>query len=454
MSVEETPRLLRTAFPSNFLWGAATAAYQIEGAATEDGRGPSIWDTFSHKSGTIHNGDTGDVACDHYHRYKEDVALMSGLGLNAYRFSISWSRIFPEGTGRINQAGMDFYSRLVDELLENNIEPFATLYHWDLPQVLQDKGGWNNRDTAKYFSEYADKVSQHLGDRVKGWITLNEPWVAACLGYLQGIHAPGIKDLKTAVRAVHHLLLAHGMALPVLRQNATRPGVEYGITLNFNFIEPGNAASEKLAIIEDAWENRLFLDPLFKGEYPQEIGDIIDQYLPAEPGDLKIISAPLDFLGINYYYRTLPVDWLDKETLTFKSRPNPSSTYTSMDWEVYPDGLYNLLMRFHRDYGIPRLFITENGAAFDDLLELEGNELVVHDAYRTNYLTTHFEAALKAINEGAPLAGYFVWSLLDNFEWAQGYDKRFGLFYIDFDTQRRILKDSGKWYRNFLKPSV
>ncbi|HEX2914327.1 MAG TPA: GH1 family beta-glucosidase [Chloroflexia bacterium] len=448
---EQQAGLSRTDFPDNFIWGTATASYQIEGAVEEDGRGPSIWDTFSHTPGKTSNGDTGDVADNHYHLYRRDVALMRQIGLNGYRFSISWPRILPEGRGQINQKGLDFYNRLVDELASNNILPFATLYHWDLPQALQDKGGWANRDTAKYFADYADKVSRKLGDRVKGWITLNEPWVAAVLGNLTGEHAPGLSSMETTVRAAHHLLLGHGLALPVLRENSQRADAEFGATLSFNYVEPGDDHSEELAILKDAWDNRFFLDPLFKKNYPEELAGIINQYLPVEPGDMDIIGTPVDFLGVNYYFRTLPVAYEDKAKLTFKQRKNPGSQYTAMGWEVYPEGLRNLLVRFHKDYNVPKLYVTENGAAFEDRLQQDQSGAVVHDPDRLNYLRDHFEAARQAIKDGAPLAGYFVWSLLDNFEWAHGYSKRFGIVYVDYQNQQRVLKDSGKWLQQFLE---
>ncbi|MBN9389247.1 MAG: beta-glucosidase [Chloroflexi bacterium] len=454
MSAEPKPELARSDFPADFAWGVATASYQIEGAVNEDGRSPSIWDTFSHTPGKVDNDDTGDVACDHYHRYKEDVGLMSQLGLNSYRFSIAWPRIVPEGKGEINLKGVDFYARLVDELLEKNIQPYATLYHWDLPQVLEDKGGWSNRDTALYFQEYADKISRLLGDRVKGWITLNEPWVASILGYLQGVHAPGLHSMEKAVRATHHMLLAHGLAVPALRRNALRSDAEVGVTLSFNYIEPGRPGAEQLAQLKDAWDNRLFLDPLFKGAYPTELYPILSQYLPLEREDMEIISTPVDFMGVNYYFRTLPVEWADQATMSFKDRPNEGSEYTAMGWEIYPEGLYQLLTRFHRDYGIKKLYITENGSAFQDsVVEEDGNNFV-HDAGRKKYLQEHFGAALRAYRDGVPLAGYFVWSLLDNFEWGYGYDKRFGIVYVDYPTQKRIIKDSAYWYESLLKSNA
>lgn len=453
MIVEKKPalELARSSFPPGFVWGAATAAYQIEGAVNEDGRSPSIWDTFSHIPGKVDQGDTGDIACDHYHRYREDVALMRNIGLDAYRFSISWPRILPEGTGKINQAGLDFYSRLVDELLANDIRPYATLYHWDLPQILEDKGGWANRDTAKYFAEYTDVISRHLGDRVKNWITLNEPGVAAFHGYLGGEHAPGVKDMNKAIRAAHHLLLGHGLAMPVLRRNVTQPDAEFGVTISFNYVEAGEPGAAQLATLKDAWDNRFFLDPIFKGQYPAELAEVIEPHLPLEANDLNIISGPVDFMGVNYYFRTLPIAWSNPATMSFQNRRNDTAPHTAMDWEIYPDGLYNLLRRFHEEYHVPKLYITENGAAFKDTPVREQGELVVHDLERQEYLQQHFDASLRALQAGAPVAGYFVWSFLDNFEWAYGYDKRFGIVYVDYATQERVIKDSGKWYREFLQ---
>lgn len=451
MIAEEKQELTRADFPADFVWGAATAAYQIEGAAQVDGRSPSIWDVFSHTPGKIDNNDNGDIACDHYFRYQEDVALMRKIGLNAYRFSISWPRILPDGVEKLNPKGLDFYSRLVDELLENGIQPYATLYHWDLPQVLEDKGGWSNRDTAYYFAEFADKISRHLGDRVKCWATLNEPGVSAFHGYLTGEHAPGLKSMNKAIRAAHHLLLAHGLAMPILRRNVTGPGTELGITLSFDWVDPADPAAANLAHIKDAWDNRFFLDPVFKGVYPGELFAVTNPHLPVEPDDMSIISAPVDFLGVNYYFRTMVKGWKDQANMNFETGRNDASPHTVMDWEVYPEGLYKLLTRFHQEYHIPKIYITENGAAYKDVVEEEQGEPFVHDSERLNYLRQHFKVALKAIQEGVPLAGYFVWSLLDNFEWGYGYDKRFGLVYVDYPTQKRIIKDSGFWYQKLLQ---
>jgi beta-glucosidase len=453
LTAKQLATLSRAQFPTNFAWGTATAAYQIEGAVNEDGRKLSIWDMFSHTPGKTFEGQTGDIACDHYHRYKEDVALMRELGFNSYRFSISWPRILPDGRGEVNEKGLDFYSRLVDELLENGIEPYVTLYHWDLPLALHEEGGWKVRSTAEAFAHYADVVTRRLGDRVKGWITLNEPWVAAVNGYITGEHAPGETDMATGVQAGHHLLLAHGLALPIIRKNMTRPDAEVGITLSMTYVEPGDNSegAHDLAISVDTISNRWFLDPLFKGEYPDIAQDFLNPMLPMQPGDMEIISQKIDFLGMNYYFRTLPVAIEDFVNFKMKMHRPEESQYTAMDWEVYPDGLYKLLTRLHNDYKPAKIFITENGAAFEDRLEQGENGPVVHDPERTSYLMEHFSAAHQALKEGVPLAGYFVWSLFDNFEWSFGTNKRFGVVYLDYPTQRRIVKDSGRWYQKFLR---
>ncbi len=453
MLIEQEAAIARADFPTNFVWGAATAAYQIEGAVNADGRKPSIWDTFTHTPGKIFNNQNGDIACDHYHRYREDVALMRELGLNGYRFSISWPRVMPDGRGQINQKGLDFYDKLVDELLTAGIQPYTTLYHWDLPQVLQDKGGWKIRATAQAFAEYADAVTRRLGDRVKSWITLNEPWVAAVSGYITGEHAPGETDMSAGVQAGHHLLLGHGLALPAIRANLRRPDAEVGITLSLTHVEPGDNSegARDLALLAEVASNRWFLDPLFKGRYPTETEALLNPMLPLEPGDLEIISRPIDFLGVNYYFRTMPIAIEDFTSFKLKVARPADSTYTAMDWEVYPDGLYHLLTGINRDYQPAKIYITENGAAFDDVLEESGENLAVHDPARTSFLMQHFAAAGRALKEGVPLAGYFVWSLYDNFEWSFGTDKRFGLVYLDYPTQRRIIKDSGRWYQDFLR---
>ncbi len=431
-------------FPNGFVWGAATAAYQIEGAHNEDGRGPSIWDTFSHTPGKILGGDTGDVACDHYHRYPEDIALMRELGLGAYRFSVAWSRIFPSGSGQPNPAGLDFYKRLVAALRQENIEPFLTLYHWDLPQALQDAGGWANRDTAKRFGDYAHTLAVALGDEVHRWITLNEPWVAAFLGHLTGEHAPGVRDLRTALAAAHHLLLAHAEAVPALRAESG-PGDEIGITLNLAPVEPAGDSHADAEAAErfDGYLNRWFLDPVFRGAYPDDLLHWYGDAMPEiDPGDLGRIAAPIDFLGVNYYFRSLvrhdpTAGPLQAATVTPPGRP-----LTALGWEIYPPGLNDILSRVHRDYAPTALHVTENGAAFPDRL-VDGR---VDDPDREAYLHGHLLEAYRAIEAGVPLRGYFAWSLLDNFEWAFGYSRRFGLVYVDYPTQVRTIKRSGRWY--------
>jgi beta-glucosidase len=440
---------LKISFPKDFIWGAATAAYQIEGAWDEDGKGESIWDRFCHTLGKIANGDTGDVACDHYHRWREDVALMKELGLHAYRFSISWPRLLPEGRGRVNAAGLDFYSRLVDALLEAAIEPFITLYHWDLPQALQDQGGWPARATAEAFVEYADLVTRKLGDRVKHWITLNEPFVSAIIGYyLEGRHAPGHSDLDEALAAAHHLLLAHGWAVPVIRRNS--PGAQVGVALNLSGQTPASpsAADRAAAWQQDGVINRWFLDPLSARGYPEDIvrhyGNPMDF---VQAGDLEAIAAPLDFLGVNYYARGVVRSRLVTEAENAPRTVFPNPKRTEMGWEVYPEGLYELLGRLHFDYRFPALYVTENGAAYPDQIGPDGQ---VDDPLRVAFFKAHLTAAVRAIAAGVPLRGYFAWSLMDNFEWAHGYSKRFGLIYVDYQTQRRVFKTSAQWYRRVI----
>ncbi len=439
------------AFPEHFYWGVATAAYQIEGAANEGGRGESIWDRFSAIPGNVHNNETGMVADDHYHRFKEDVQLMQQIGVNAYRFSIAWPRILPTGKGKVNASGLDFYDRLVDTLLSANIEPFITLYHWDLPQALQDAvGGWGSRETAYAFADYAEVVSRRLGDRVQHWITLNEPAVAAFMGNETGEMAPGLRNPKLAWQVSHNLLLGHALAVPILRANS-EARTEVGITLSMSPIHPASdsAADEESARLLDAKTNRWFLDPVFRGSYPADLLEYLDQQqlMPhMEENDLQLIAAPLDFLGINYYFRIIARRRRGGGPFDIE-QVQPAGEYTEMGWEVYPAGLRELLLRMHNEYRIPRLYVTENGAAFPDVVTADN---LVHDARRVEYLRAHFQEALEAIASGVPLAGYFVWSLMDNFEWAHGYSKRFGLLYVDYPTQRRILKDSGRWYRDFI----
>jgi beta-glucosidase len=420
-------------FPQDFLWGAAASSYQIEGAWDEDGKGESIWDRFSHTVGKVELGHTGDIAVDHYHRWQEDIQLMESIGLHSYRFSISWPRVLPEGAGQVNETGLAFYDRLVDALLEAGITPFVTLYHWDLPQALQEKGGWPARETAAAFMEYSDHVSRCLGDRVKLWATLNEPFCSAMLGYGLGIHAPGHKSVREAALAAHHLLLAHGEALPIIRGNS--PGSD-------------SSADEEAARLGDGGLNRWFLDPLSGRGYPQDVvtahGVALDF---VQPGDMEAISRPMDYLGINYYTRAIA----RSQQPGVKNKPQtlfPGPLSTEMGWEVYPDGLYEILTRIHRDYSFPALYITENGAAFKDVVSPDG---CVHDTSRIAYLESHIPSMHRALSDGVPLRGYFAWSLMDNFEWAHGYTKRFGLIWVDYSSQRRIMKDSAWWYKAFIQ---
>lgn len=435
-------------FPDDFVWGAATAAYQIEGATDEDGRGESIWDRFSHTPGKTLNGDTGDVACDHYHRWQDDIQLMRELGLQAYRFSVAWPRILPEGRGRINEAGLAFYDRLVDGLLEAGITPWVTLYHWDLPQALDDAGGWTNRATVDAFAEYTEIVTQRLGDRVKHWITLNEPWCSSFLSYYIGEHAPGHKNFPEALQAVHTLLLAHGQAVPIVRRNS--PDAQVGITLNLSQAYPAteSPADQAAAWRYDGYFNRWFLDPLYGRGYPEDIFALYGDAVPAiEAGDFETIAAPTDFLGLNYYSPSFIHDDPSDPLLGVGHTRLEDAEYTAMNWVVYPKGLYDQLLRVPRDYPTGPLYITENGAAYADAEPQDMNgELRVADAKRTHYYAEHLAAAQRAIQDGSPLKGYFAWSLMDNFEWAFGYTRRFGITYVDYQSQQRVLKDSGRWY--------
>lgn len=436
-------------FPKDFVWGAATASYQIEGASLEDGRGECIWTRFSHTPGNVLNGDTGDVACDHYHRFREDIQLMKNLGLKAYRFSISWPRVIPAGTGASNAAGLEFYDQLVDELLKADITPFATLYHWDLPQKLQDQGGWENPASVQWFADYTNVVTRRLGDRVQYWATHNEPWVVAFVGNLQGRHAPGLTDVPTAFKVAHHLLLSHAAGVEVIRRNVN--DAQAGIVLSSARVEPASddAKDVKAAQIHDGYILRWMLDPLLKGHYP---ADVVE-HLGGPDGewlsgiDLSAVQAaavPLDFLGINYYFRET-IAWDESDAL-FNRREikPPDSDYTKMDWEIHPEGIYKLLTRLNREYKLPPIYITENGAAFEDQSPVNGG--IVHDPKRVAYLQGHLKALEKALDEGVPLKGYFVWSLLDNFEWGYGYDRRFGIVYVDFETLKRTPKQSALWY--------
>ncbi|MET8833243.1 GH1 family beta-glucosidase [Micromonospora sp. NPDC004540] len=431
-------------FPAGFGWGAATSAYQIEGAAKEDGRGESVWDTFSHTPGRTRNGDTGDVAADHYHRYAQDLDLMRGLGLRSYRFSISWPRVQADGSGRPNQRGLDFYRRLVDGLHERGIAPMATLFHWDLPQALQDAGGWENRDTAERFTDYADVVFRALGDQVPVWLTVNEPKTVVQNGYLWGHHAPGRQDPAAAYLVAHHLQLAHGLAVRALRA----AGVEgrIGPALNLHPCYPADETAEAAAAtrLYDGYENRLYLDSIFKGAYPEDVlADLGPESRMARgvrDGDLEIISSPVDLLAVQYY---TPI-YVTGQGDTVRRWPTSEA-----EWQqIYPEGMYDILTRVTRDYGRVPLTITENGLPCPDTLAADGT---VEDTARIDFLRDHFAAAHRAIRDGVPLESYHVWSLLDNFEWAEGYEQRWGLVYVDYPTQRRVLKRSAHWYRDVIR---
>ena len=436
------------AFPPGFAWGAATAAYQIEGAWNRDGKGESIWDRFSHTPGKIENGETGDIAADHYHRWREDVRLMKEIGLTAYRFSIAWTRVLPAGRGNVNRAGLDFYNRLVDALLDADIEPFVTLYHWDLPLQLQDEGGWPERTVTAAFVEYADLVSRSLGDRVKHWTTVNEPHVSAFVGYLDGHHAPGHTNLHEALAASHHLLLAHGQALPIIRGNCS--DARLGIALDFR---PQTPASPSAADRAAAWHaggviNRWFLDPLAGRGYPEDMRRAYgDEMRFVQPGDLETIAVPVDFLGLNYYFRNIARSTVLSEAENAPQTVFPNDEFTEMGWEVYPQGMVEMLGQLHFGYGFPAYYITENGAAIADQVDPDGQ---VEDPRRVSYIRRHLKKVREAISIGVPVQGYFVWSLLDNFEWAHGTSKRFGLIYVDYRTQQRILKASARWYRQVI----
>ena len=434
-----------TGLPADFFWGVATSAYQIEGAHDEDGRTPSIWDTFCRRPGAVANGENGDVACDHYHRMPADVAMIAGLGVDKYRFSVSWPRIQPGGRGPVNPKGVDFYSRLVDELLARGVDPWLTLYHWDLPQELEDAGGWPHRDTAYRFAEFAGLVHDALGDRVPTWTTLNEPWCSAVLGYDTGRHAPGRTDFGDAVRATHHLLLAHGLAARELRGR----GVEsLGITLNMG---THSAASDDPRDVDaarraDGLGTRVYMDPLVHGRYPDDVlTDIAARgaELPVRPGDLEVISTPLDVFGVNYYTSHVHRATADPAVSEVVPQGRP---VTAMGWEIVPEGFTSLLVRLHEDYGVP-MVITENGAAFDDLDVVDGR---VADADRVEYLRSHIAAVAEAVRAGADVRGYLAWSLMDNFEWGYGYAKRFGIVRVDYETQRRTPKQSALWFRDLV----
>ncbi|WP_017572041.1 GH1 family beta-glucosidase [Nocardiopsis halotolerans] len=455
----------RNDFPEGFLWGAATASFQIEGATTADGRGRSIWDTFADTPGKILGGDTGDPADDHYNRYADDVALMSQLNLGAYRFSIAWPRIIPEGTGAVNQAGIDFYDRLVDALLAAGIQPWATLYHWDLPQPLEDAGGWPHRDTAYRFRDYAQVVADALGDRVSNWMTINEPWCSAFLGYENGHHAPGHRDPAAALAAAHHLLLGHGLAVEAIRSTGNPARV--GLAHNQAVIRPHgpSAADARAARRADGVRNRIFTDPLLKGRYPEDVKEDlagISDFSFLADGDLAITSAPLDFLGVNYYspeFVAASAKGLDPALVSGEGGAwlgaEPEEVHVSqglpvthMGWEIDATGLYDVLTRLAGESGGIDLYVTENGCAFEDTVTEDGE---VNDTDRIDYYEGHLRAAKEAVLAGVPLRGYFAWSLLDNFEWAWGYSRRFGIVHVNYETQQRIIKDSGHWYAELAK---
>jgi beta-glucosidase len=445
-------------FPDGFVWGAATASYQIEGAVNEDGRGPSIWDTFSRAPGRVHAGHTGDVACDHYHRYVEDVALMADLGLASYRYSIAWPRIQPDGTGPVNTRGLDFYDRLTDELIGKGIDPVVTLYHWDLPQSLEDRGGWTVRETAEAFAEYAQIVHARLGDRVRTWTTLNEPWCSAYLGYASGVHAPGVTDPASAFKAVHHLLLGHGLAARALRSAGAQ---SVSITLNPSAVFPldeNNPVDVEAARIVDGLSNRIFLDPLLRGQYPDDMREHMARFVDLSfirDGDEAIINAPIDVLGINFYTpsyvsakpgQPASPDAPGTEGIAFRK---PVGPITDIGWQIEPGALTRLLDRIHQDYPGTPMMITENGAAYPDGPSAEDGQ--IHDTNRIDYFDGHLRACLDAISHGVDLRGYFAWSLMDNFEWAEGYAKRFGIVHVDYATQRRVPKDSARWYQEVIR---
>ena len=427
---------LQSRFPDDFVWGVATSAFQIEGAAAKDGKGPSIWDDFCRRPGAIADASDGDIACDHYQRLESDLGLIASLGVDAYRFSVSWPRVRPGGAGAWNDKGLDFYERLVDGLLARGIKPYLTLNHWDLPSELQAKGGWADRDTVHRFVEYACGMAARMGDRVASITTHNEPWVIATLGYEKGSFAPGLTSRALAAQASHHLLLSHGLALQALRAQGCKSRL--GIVLNLSPLLPAtaNEADHLKTLLEDGRSVRWYMDPLFKGRYPADVLEFLGADAPkVEPGDMQHISTPMDFLGVNYYTRQIisaNAPWDARDS---------GYDVTDMGWEIYPEGLTDLLLRLHRDYPVPPMYVKENGAAFKD--EMVGDR--IHDVQRTDYIARHIEAVAEAMRRGVRMEGYMVWSLMDNFEWASGYDKRFGIVHVDYDTQRRTLKDSALW---------
>jgi len=428
-------------FPHNFLWGAATASYQIEGAWNEDGKGESIWDRFSHTPGKISDQSTGDIACDHYHRYQDDIALMRRIGLKAYRFSVSWTRILPAGFGRVNQAGLDFYDRLVDALCAANIEPFITLHHWDYPQTLYENGGWIKRDNLHHFADFAAIVSKRLGDRISKWTTFNEPAVIAWDGYIGGEHAPGEQDPLKGRQVAHNLMVAHGLAVQAIR--GVDPELEVGIVLNQWMADAADDEPQSINNAEKAWNvgETTFLHPIFKGYYHPEFVEFAGGLPEIQAGDMALISQKLDFLGINFYSRNLYNTQGHVDEVS-------GSEYTEMGWEVCASSLRRMLNKINNEYDVPPIYITENGAAFPDEVSADRK---VHDPRRLDYLKNHFIQTRLAMQDGVDVRGYFVWSLLDNFEWGHGYTKRFGIIRVDYETQERIIKDSGEWYADVIR---
>lgn len=445
----EDPTILK--FPTGFVWGAATAAYQIEGAWDEDGKGESIWDRFSADSAHIEDGQNGKVTCDHYHRYESDYDLMASLGIMNHRFSISWPRIIPDGSGSINQRGLDYYDRLTDAMLGRGITPWATLFHWDLPQALQEHGGWANRNTIDAYLRYTETITSRLGDRLKNWMTFNEPWVYAFCGHQFAAHAPGLKDLRTTLAVAHHILVAHGKAMPIIR--AQVKNAQAGIVHNLEWIESATSRIEDTAAAtrHDGAFNRWFLDPVFRGSYPADMVAWYAEDMPTIlPGDMEAIQAPTDFLGVNYYTRRIIEHDPQGRTTEGRGFLAARQIYRAFqprghfdEWEIYPEGLYKLLMRIHSEYGAPNIYISENGTSLPDQPDATNT---IHDQTRINFLARHIAAIQQASVDGAKIKGYFVWSLMDNFEWGFGFTKRFGIVHVDYQSQKRSLKDSANWY--------
>ncbi len=447
-STQRQPADELSRLPADFVWGVATSAYQVEGAIAEDGRLPSIWDTFSHTPGRVAGGANGDVACDHYHRWRDDIETMKTLGVDAYRFSVAWPRVIPQGDATINPAGLAFYDRLVDALLEAGITPYPTLYHWDLPQTLQDRGGWTARETAELFAVYAAMVAGALGDRVTDWTTLNEPRCSGWIGHLEGRHAPGISDITAAVPASYHLLFGHGLAVQAIR--AAAPQARVGLVNLLSACEPASdrAADVAATVRYDGHANRWWLDPVFGRGFPEDMLALYGVDLPVRTGDMDVIAAPLDWLGVNYYTPSILVDDPDGPLPHAREIRPEGARRTLLDWEIRAEGLEQVLLRVTRDYGVQRVFVTENGSAWADTVAQDGQ---VHDPDRASYLDEHLSVCDRAVELGVPLAGYFAWSLLDNFEWADGYDPRFGLVYVDYATQQRVIKDSGNRYASLIR---